>query len=46
MEYYKAALESTPDAGFTVDAVSSDQASNLDFNKYAFVVLSDTIAAN
>ena len=46
VEYYKAALESTPDAGFTVDAVSSDQASNLDFNKYAFVVLSDTIAAN
>ena len=27
VEYYKAALESTPDAGFTVDAVSSDQAS-------------------
>jgi hypothetical protein len=44
VEYYKAALESTPDAGFTVDAVSSDQASNLDFNKYAFVVLSDTVA--
>ena len=43
VEYYKAALESTPDAGFTVDAVSSDQASNLEFNKYAFVVLSDTI---
>lgn len=43
VEYYKAALESTPDAGFTVDAVSSDQASNLEFNKYAFVVLSDTV---
>jgi len=43
-EYYRAALESTPDAGFTVEAVSSDQASNLDFNKYGFVVLSDTTA--
>lgn len=44
VEYYKSALESTPDAGFAVDAVSADQASNLEFNKYAFVVLSDTIA--
>ena len=43
-EYYRAALESTPDAGFTVEAVSSDQASNLDFNKYGFVVLADTTA--
>lgn len=43
LEYYRAALESTPDAGFTVDAVSSDQAGNLDLNKYAFVVLADTV---
>ena len=34
-EYYRAALESTPDAGFTVEAATSDQASNLEFNKYA-----------
>lgn len=44
LDYYRAALESTPDAGFTVDAVSSNQAQNLDFNKYAFVVLTDTTA--
>ena len=44
LEYYKAALDSTPDAGFTVESVGSDQASNLDFKKYALVVLADTTA--
>lgn len=44
VDYYRAALESNPDVGFTVEAVSSDQSSNLDLNKYAFVVLSDTTA--
>lgn len=43
-EYFSAALGSTPDAGFTVDAVTSGQASNLDLKKYAFVVLTDTTA--
>ena len=43
-EYYRAALESTPDAGFSIEAVPSNQATNLDFNKYAFVVLSDSSA--
>lgn len=44
VEYYRAALESTPDAGFTVDALSSDQAANVDLNRYAFVVLADSTA--
>jgi hypothetical protein len=44
LEYYRAALESTPDAGFTVDAAPSNQVDNLDFNKYAFVVLTDSAA--
>lgn len=44
LDYYRAALDSTPDAGFTVDAVPSSQAANLDFNKYAFVVLTDSMA--
>jgi hypothetical protein len=44
LEYYRAALESTPDAGFIVDAAPSSQAANLDFNKYAFIVLTDSTA--
>jgi len=43
-EYYKAALESNPDVGFTVETASSDQVSNVDFKKYGFVVLTDTTA--
>lgn len=43
-EYYKAALESTPDTGFAVDTAIADQAANLDFRKYPFIVLADTVA--
>jgi hypothetical protein len=39
--YYRAAIDSTPDSGFTVDVVSTDQSGNLDPRKYAVVVLSD-----
>lgn len=42
-DYYKAALESTPDTGFAVDTATSDQAANLDVKKYPFVVLADTV---
>jgi hypothetical protein len=41
-EYYRAALESVPDAGFAVETVTSDQAANLDLTKYPFIVLTDT----
>ena len=33
-DYYRAALESTPDTGFAVDTATSDQAANLDVKKY------------
>jgi hypothetical protein len=39
--YVRAALEAVPDAGFSLDAVTVDQASNLAVDKYAAVVLSD-----
>jgi hypothetical protein len=39
--YFGAAIDSVPDAGFTVDAVSAGQAENLAFDKYAAVVLAD-----
>lgn len=39
--YYAAAIESVPDAGFAVDAVSTEQAANVSPDKYAAVVLSD-----
>lgn len=39
--YYRAALESVPAAGFTVDVLSSDQAAHAALEKYALVVLSD-----
>lgn len=40
--YYQAAIDSVPDAGYTVDSVSSEQAANISPDKYALVVLSDT----
>jgi hypothetical protein len=39
--YYRAALESVPEAGFVVEALPVEQAANQAFSKYAFVVLSD-----
>ena len=39
--YYRTALDSSPDSALAVDAVSSDQTTNISPLKYAFVVLSD-----
>ncbi len=39
--YYKAAIESASDTGLTVQPAPVEQASNDDFSKFAFVVLSD-----
>jgi hypothetical protein len=39
--YYRAALESVPDAGFVIEPLPVEQATNQAFSKYAFVVLSD-----
>jgi hypothetical protein len=39
--YYRAALESVPEAGFVIEALPVEQAANQAFSKYAFVVLSD-----
>src|SRR5579864_8399781 len=39
--YYRAALESVPDAGFVLEPLAVEQATNQAFSKYAFVVLSD-----
>ena len=39
--YFRAAIESMPDAGFAVDAVTTDAVSNVAPEKYSFVVLSD-----
>jgi hypothetical protein len=39
--YYKAAMESSPTTGFTVQTLPLEQAHPADFKKYAFVVLSD-----
>lgn len=39
--YYRAAIESVPNAGYTVEAVSGDQAANLSPDKFSAVVLSD-----
>jgi len=39
--YYRAALESVPDAGFALEPLAVEQATNQAFSKYAFVVLSD-----
>lgn len=41
VQYVRAALEARPEAGFNLDAVTPDAASNLDPSKFAFVVLSD-----
>ena len=42
--YYRAALESVPEAGFVMEPLAVDQAANQAFSKYAFVVLSDVNA--
>ena len=39
--YYRAALESAPDAGLLLEPLTIDQAANQSLSKYAFVVLSD-----
>jgi len=39
--YYRAALESVPEAGFVIESLPVEQAANQAFSKYAFVVLSD-----
>jgi hypothetical protein len=39
--YYRMAIESARDAGFTLQAASPDQAASLALARYAFVVLSD-----
>jgi hypothetical protein len=39
--YYRAALESVPEAGFVLEPLAVEQAANQAFSKYAFVVLSD-----
>ncbi|MBV9296360.1 MAG: BatA domain-containing protein [Acidobacteriaceae bacterium] len=39
--YYKAAMDSAPNTGLTVQAAPLEQAASEDFSKYAFVVLSD-----
>ncbi|MBI3278367.1 MAG: BatA domain-containing protein [Acidobacteria bacterium] len=42
--YYRAAIEASPDSGFSVESVTADQAANLDPKKFAIVVLSDVAA--
>jgi hypothetical protein len=39
--YYRSALESVSEAGFTLDPLAVEQAGNQSLSKYAFVVLSD-----
>jgi len=39
--YYRSALESVSEAGFTLEPLAVEQASNQSLSKYAFVVLSD-----
>ncbi len=39
--YYRAALESVPEAGFDLEPLAVEQSVNQSFSKYAFVVLSD-----
>ena len=39
--YYRSALESVSEAGFTLEPLAVEQAANQSLSKYAFVVLSD-----
>ena len=39
--YYKSAMDSSPDSGLIVQPLSLEQAGNVDFSKYAYVVLND-----
>jgi hypothetical protein len=41
LQYYRTAIESTPDIGFAVDGVTPEQAANISPDKYSSVVLSD-----
>jgi hypothetical protein len=42
--YFRSALASTADAAFSLDAISSSQADNVQASNYAFVVLSDVLS--
>jgi hypothetical protein len=42
--YFNSALQSAAEAAFALDIVTPDQAANLGFSKYAFVVLSDVLS--
>ena len=42
--YYRSALESVTEAGFVLEPLAVDQATNQSLSKYAFVVLSDVSA--
>ena len=44
--YYRAALESVPEAGFILEPLAVEQAANQAFSKYAFVVLSDVASVS
>ncbi len=39
--YYRSAMDSAPDSGLIVQPLSLEQAGNIDFSKYAYVVLND-----
>ncbi len=39
--YYRSAMESTAESGLIVQPLSMEQAGNMDFSKYAYVVLND-----
>lgn len=41
LTYYKAAIEATAEAAFQLESLPVDQAANVAFGKYVFVVLSD-----
>jgi hypothetical protein len=41
LQFYRTAVESTPDAGFAIDAVTTEQSANIALDKYSSVVLSD-----
>ena len=42
-DYYKAAMESTPDTGLLVQAAPIERATTTDLTKFAFVVLEDPL---
>jgi hypothetical protein len=42
LQYFRAALDASGDAAFTLEALPAGQAANAQLSRYAFVVLSDT----